>query len=354
MTMTSTMSANASTSCLSRYLTEIRRFPTLAPEQEQRLARRWTDERDERAAEMLVTSHLGLIVKIAHGFRGYGLPLAELVAEGNVGMMQAIARFDPDRGFRLSTYAMWWIRAAILEYILRSWSMVRLCTTPRHKRLFFKLRKLKSQLRAIEEGDLSPEIVTKIATQLDVSESDVVTMNRRMAGPDHSLNAPVAEDGDGQWQDWLVDPAESQETSLGNRQELEVRRTQLYQAMVHLSERERHILTERRLRERPLKLDELASHYGVSRERIRQIEERAFRKLQQAMGTAPTRDKARAPAVQPIFAPTPTPVPVAPATVTVRPAAPIERNWQRLPAAYPGAFVPQARQDWMQQPAIAG
>ena len=352
MTMTSTMSANASTSCLSRYLTEIRRFPTLAPEQEQRLARRWTDERDERAAEMLVTSHLGLIVKIAHGFRGYGLPLAELVAEGNVGMMQAIARFDPDRGFRLSTYAMWWIRAAILEYILRSWSMVRLCTTPRHKRLFFKLRKLKSQLRAIEEGDLSPEIVTKIATQLDVSESDVVTMNRRMAGPDHSLNAPVAEDGDGQWQDWLVDPAESQETSLGNRQELEVRRTQLYQAMVHLSERERHILTERRLRERPLKLDELASHYGVSRERIRQIEERAFRKLQQAMGTAPTRDKARAPAVQPIFAPTP--VPVAPATVTVRPAAPIERNWQRLPAAYPGAFVPQARPDWMQQPAIAG
>ena len=352
MTMTSTMSANASTSCLSRYLTEIRRFPTLAPEQEQRLARRWTDERDERAAEMLVTSHLGLIVKIAHGFRGYGLPLAELVAEGNVGMMQAIARFDPDRGFRLSTYAMWWIRAAILEYILRSWSMVRLCTTPRHKRLFFKLRKLKSQLRAIEEGDLSPEIVTKIATQLDVSESDVVTMNRRMAGPDHSLNAPVAEDGDGQWQDWLVDPAESQKTSLGNRQELEVRRTQLYQAMVHLSERERHILTERRLRERPLKLDELASHYGVSRERIRQIEERAFRKLQQAMGTAPTRDKARAPAVQPIFAPTP--VPVAPATVTVRPAAPIERNWQRLPAAYPGAFVPQARPDWMQQPAIAG
>lgn len=342
MAMTSTMSETASVSCLGRYLTEIRRFPTLAPEQELRLARSWSERRDERAAETLVTSHLGLIVKIAHGFRGYGLPLAELVAEGNVGMMQAIARFDPERGFRLSTYAMWWIRAAILEYILRSWSMVRLCTTPRHKRLFFKLRKLKGQLRAIEEGDLTPEIVAKIAQQLDVPESDVVIMNRRLAGPDHSLNAPVAEDGDAQWQDWLVDPAESQETNLGNRQELDVRRDLLHRAMVHLSERERHILTERRLRERPLKLEELAIHYGVSRERIRQIEERAFRKLQEAMGAVPARDKARPPAVPP------TPAPVVPWPVK-RP----ETEWIPPPAAYPGSYAPQARPDWMKQPAMA-
>jgi len=238
---------------------------------------------------------------------------------------------------------MWWIRAAILEYILRSWSMVRLCTTPRHKRLFFKLRKLKGQLQAIEEGDLAPETVATIARQLDVSETDVITMNRRMAGPDHSLNAPVAEDGDDQWQDWLVDPSESAETSLGNRQELDIRRNLLSQAMVHLTERERHILTERRLRERPLKLDELASHYGVSRERVRQIEERAFRKLQEAMGAVQVRPKAKPIAARPI-------IPVLPA----QPVASGDRDWDALAETYPSAFVPRLQQDWMRQPEIAG
>jgi RNA polymerase sigma-32 factor len=352
MAITSSMSEGSSISSLARYLQEIRKYPTLEPEQELRLARRWTEHQDPRAAEALVTSHLGLIVKIAHGFRGYGLPLAELVAEGNVGMMQAIVRFDPGRGFRLSTYAMWWIRASILEYILRSWSMVRLCTTPRHKRLFFKLRKIKGQLRAIEEGDLAPETVAVIARQLDVSETDVVIMNRRMAGPDRSLNAPVTEDGDDQWQDWLVDPSESVETTLANRQELDVRRVQLAQAMVHLSERERHILTERRLMERPKKLDELAAHYGVSRERIRQIEERAFRKLQQAMGITPVRAKAKPAPVQPIAA---APVHARPmlAPAALLPVEP-EDEWDRLPDAYPGSFVPRLPADWMHQPEIAG
>jgi RNA polymerase sigma-32 factor len=337
------MYEGASVSSLARYLQEIRKYPTLEPEQELRLAKRWTEHKDARAAEALVTSHLGLIVKIAHGFRGYGLPLAELVAEGNVGMMQAIARFDPNRGFRLSTYAMWWIRASILEYILRSWSMVRLCTTPRHKRLFFKLRKLKGQLRAIEEGDLAPETVATIARQLDVSEGDVITMNRRMAGPDRSLNAPVTEEGDDQWQDWLVDPSESVETKLGDQQELDARRVLLHQAMVHLSERERHILTERRLRERPLKLDELAAHYGVSRERIRQIEERAFRKLQQAVGMAPVRPKAKPAPMRPMVA-----------EPALRPIAAQEEEWDRLQDAYPGSFAPRLPADWMRQPEVVG
>ena len=291
-------SEGSSPNSLTRYLQEIRQFSPLTPEEELSLARRWATTRDRAAAERMVTSHLGLIVKIANGFRGYGLPLAELVAEGNVGMMQAVERFDPDRGFRLSTYAMWWIRAAILEYILRSHSMVRLCTTPAHKRVFFKLRKLKSQLQQIDDGDLKPDIVAKIAVQLDVSHSDVVTMNRRMSGPDQSLNAPIT--ADGEWQDWLVDHTPNQETVLADRQEHDERSTLLRRAMTQLSERERYILTSRRLIERPLKLDDLATHYGVSRERIRQIEERAFAKIQEALGLVPQRPRRT---IQPIYAP---------------------------------------------------
>ena len=263
MATRSTLSEGDSPDSFSRYLVEIHKYSTLTPDQEMSLARHWVATRDPAAAEQLVTSHLGLIVKIAKGLRGYGLPLAELVGEGNVGMMLAIERFDPERGFRLSTYAIWWVRAAILEYILRSSSMVRLCTTPHQKRLFFKLRKVKTQLQAFEEGDLSPEMVARIATQLDVSEADVVTMNRRLSGPDQSLNAPVTIDGDDEWQDWLVDQSPDQETVLGDRQELDERRALLAQAMTQLSEREHYILSSRRLRERPLKLDELASHYGV-------------------------------------------------------------------------------------------
>jgi RNA polymerase sigma-32 factor len=278
-----------STSSLTRYLREVRKYSTLAPDEELSLARRWVEDRDPRAAEQLAASHLGLVIKLANGFRGYGLPLAELVAEGNVGMMQAIERFDPERGFRLSTYAVWWIRATMLEYILRSYSMVRLCTTPRHKRLFFKLRKVKAELDAVEDGDLSPEMVAKIATQLDVSPGDVVTMNRRLTGPDQSLNIQVSPDGDADWQDWLVDETDNQEVVLGERQEFEQRRALLGRAMTQLDPREHHILSARRLSETPTKLDELASHYGVSRERVRQIEERAFAKLREAMGLAAPR-----------------------------------------------------------------
>ena len=279
----------SSPNSLTRYLQEIRHYSTLAPALELSLAQRWAAGRDRAAAEQLVTSHLGLIVKVANGFRGYGLALADLIAEGNVGMMQAIERFDPARGFRLSTYAVWWIRAAILDYILRSHSMVRVCTTPRHKRLFFKLRRIKHQLQAIGEGDLAPDIVARIATQLDVSHGDVVTMNRRLGAADQSLNTPVTADGDGEWQDWLVDPAPNQETVLAERQQLDQRRDLLRRAMTQLSPREHDILSARRLREPPLKLDQLATHYGVSRERIRQIEERAFAKLQEALGLVPRR-----------------------------------------------------------------
>ena len=326
------LSEGSSPNSLTRYLQEIRQYSTLAPERELSLAKRWAEGRDPDAAAQLVTSHLGLIVKIASGFRGYGLPLAELVAEGNVGMMQAIERFDPERGFRLSTYAMWWIRAAILEYILRSYSMVRVCTTPRHKRLFFKLRKIKAQLQAIGDGDLAPETVAKIATQLDVSHGDVVTMNRRLGGPDQSLNTPVTADGDGEWQDWLVDPAPNQEAVLADRQELDERRDLLRQAMTQLSEREHYVLSARRLRERPLKLDELAVQYGVSRERIRQIEERAFAKVQEALGLVPQRARRT---IQPIYAPD-----LGRPTAEFRP--------------YPAAYAPQARADWSKQPAMAG
>ncbi len=268
---------------LSRYLQEIRKFPMLLPEEEYVLAKRFREHGDLPAANKLVTSHLRLVAKIAMGYRGYGLPMGELVSEGNVGMMQAVKRFDPDRGFRLATYAMWWIRAAIQEYILHSWSLVKMGTTAAQKKLFFNLRKLKGQMQAIEEGDLSPENVRKIAEELDVAEADVVSMNRRLSSPDHSLNAPVRADGEGEWQDWLVDERDDQETELGEREELGRRRRLLSQALDSLNDRERHILTQRRLKDEPVTLEDLSQHYGISRERVRQIEVRAFEKLQKCM-----------------------------------------------------------------------
>ena len=271
---------------LSRYLQEIRKFPMLDADTEFMLAKRWTEHQDPDAAQSLVTSHLRLVAKIAMGYRGYGLPLSELVSEGNVGMMQAVKRFDPDRGFRLATYAMWWIRAAIQEYILHSWSLVKMGTTAAQKKLFFNLRKLKGQLQAIDEGDLSPEIVTSIATKLEVPESDVISMNRRLSSPDHSLNAPLRADSEGEWQDWLVDQEDTQEQKLGDREELGLRRDLLKNAMKTLNERERFILTERRLREEPVTLEDLSRKYNISRERVRQIEVRAFEKLQKAMRSA--------------------------------------------------------------------
>ena len=271
---------------LTRYLQDIRKFPMLQPEEEYMLAKRWTEHEDAAAAQKLVTSHLRLVAKIAMGYRGYGLPLSELISEGNVGMMQAVKRFDPDRGFRLATYAMWWIRAAIQEYILHSWSLVKMGTTASQKKLFFNLRKLKGQLQAIEEGDLSPENVRKIAETLSVPETDVVQMNRRLASPDHSLNAPLRVDGEGEWQDWLVDESDSQETRLGEQQELHRRRRMLAEAMGQLNERERFILTERRLKDDPSTLEDLSQQDGISRERVRQIEVRAFEKLQRAIRNA--------------------------------------------------------------------
>ncbi|MCB9957584.1 MAG: RNA polymerase sigma factor RpoH [Rhodospirillaceae bacterium] len=271
---------------LARYLQEIRKFPMLEPEEEFTLAKAWQDDGDVEAAHRLVTSHLRLVAKIAMGYRGYGLPLSELISEGNVGMMQAVKRFDPERGFRLATYAMWWIRAAIQEYILHSWSLVKMGTTAAQKKLFFNLRKLKGQLQAIEDGDLPKETVEKIATTLDVPEQDVVTMNRRLASPDHSLNAPLRSDSEGEWQDWLVDDQDSQEIALANREELTKRRRLLKSAMEHLNDRERHILTERRLRDNPTTLEDLSQQYNISRERVRQIEVRAFEKLQKAIKNA--------------------------------------------------------------------
>jgi RNA polymerase sigma-32 factor len=279
---------------LSRYLQEIRRFPMLSPEEEFVLAKRWREHGDTEAAHKLVTSHLRLVAKIAMGYRGYGLPVSELISEGNVGMMQAVKRFDPDRGFRLATYAMWWIRAAIQEYILHSWSLVKMGTTAAQKKLFFNLRKLKGQMKEIEEGDLAPESVKKIAKTLDVTEDDVVQMNRRLAAPDHSLNAPVRTDGDGEWQDWLVDPAESQETRLADSEELDKRARLLSDAMKTLNQRERHILEERRLKDEPATLEDLSQEYGISRERVRQIEVRAFEKLQKAIKAAAQREKLEA------------------------------------------------------------
>ncbi len=268
---------------LSRYLQEIRRFPMLEAGDEYMLAKRWREHNDLEAAHQLVTSHLRLVAKIAMGYRGYGLPLAELISEGNVGLMQAVKRFEPDRGFRLATYAMWWIRAAIQEYILHSWSLVKIGTTAAQKKLFFNLRRIKGQLQAIDEGDLSPEHVKKIATELDVPESDVVQMNRRLASPDHSLNAPVRGEGDGEWQDWLEDEGESQETRLAEDEEMTNRRRLLDSALKALNPRERRILVERRLQDEPTTLEDLSKAYGISRERVRQIEVRAFEKLQRSM-----------------------------------------------------------------------
>jgi RNA polymerase sigma-32 factor len=272
---------------LARYLQEIRKFPLLQQEEEYMLAKRWREHGDPEAAQRLVTSHLRLVAKIAMGYRGYGLPLADLIAEGNVGMMQAVKRYDPERGFRLATYAMWWIRASIQEYILHSWSLVKLGTTAAQKKLFFNLRRIKGRIQAIDDGDLSPENLKKIATELQVPESDVIDMNRRLAGPDHSLNAPVRTDSDvGEWQDWLVDDAEDQEQTLGAMEELGLRRDLLAAAMSHLTARERDIIEERRLKDEPATLEDLAQKYGVSRERVRQIEVRAFDKLQAQMKLA--------------------------------------------------------------------
>ena len=270
---------------LSRYLQEIRKFPMLSHEEEFMLAKRWLDNEDIDAAHKMVTSHLRLVAKIAMGYRGYGLPLAEMISEGNVGLMQAVKKFDPDKGFRLATYAMWWIKAAMQEYILHSWSLVKMGTTAAQKKLFFNLRRMKGRLKALDEGDLSQENVAKIATELKVAESDVVSMNRRLSGPDASLNAPVRTDGDGdgEWMDWLVDESDSQEVVLAEEDELLKRREMLSQAMTSLNDRERHILTERRLKENPLTLEELSVDYGISRERVRQIEVRAFEKLQKAI-----------------------------------------------------------------------
>jgi RNA polymerase sigma-32 factor len=270
-------------SSLSRYLEEIRRFPMLEPEEEFILAKRWQEQGDTEAAHRLVTSHLRLVAKIAMGYRGYGLPLNEIISEGNVGLMQAVKRFDPDRGFRLATYAMWWIRAAIQEYILHSWSLVKMGTTAAQKKLFFNLRKLKGQMQAIDEGDLPPETVQAIAERLDVTETEVIEMNRRLEGGDRSLNVPLRVDSDTDWQDWLVDEAASQETTLADADEFDHRMSLLHRAMAVLNERERHILTERRLKDEPTTLEELSGEYGISRERVRQIEVRAFEKLQRAI-----------------------------------------------------------------------
>jgi RNA polymerase sigma-32 factor len=268
---------------LSRYLEEIRRFPMLEPQEEFMLAKRWREHGDRDAAHKLVTSHLRLVAKIAMGYRGYGLPIGEVISEGNVGLMQAVKRFEPDKGFRLATYAMWWIKASIQEYILRSWSLVKMGTTAAQKRLFFNLRKAKSRISALEEGDLKPEQVQSIAKRLGVTEKDVIDMNRRLAG-DSSLNAPIRAEADsGEWQDWLVDERDNQETTLAASEEMGNRRKALGQALDVLTDRERRIFEARRLAEEPITLEELAAEFGVSRERVRQIEVRAFEKVQQAV-----------------------------------------------------------------------
>ncbi|HEY8695979.1 MAG TPA: RNA polymerase sigma factor RpoH [Rhizomicrobium sp.] len=271
---------------LSRYLSEIRKFPLLEPEQEYMLAKRWREHEDSEAARQLVTSHLRLVAKIAMGYRGYGLPVSEIVAEGNVGLMQAVKRFEPDRGFRLATYAMWWIRAAIQEYILRSWSLVKMGTTAAQKKLFFNLRKAKTKINAIEEGDLTPEHTKEIARKLAVSETEVTNMNRRLSGPDSSLNAPLRSESESEWQDWLADETLDQETRMAEAEELGERHDLLSAALGELTERERDIIQARRLRDEPETLEELSQKYGVSRERVRQIEVRAFEKLQHQMKRA--------------------------------------------------------------------
>jgi RNA polymerase sigma-32 factor len=267
---------------LARYLAEIRRFPMLEPEEEYMLAKRWREHEDPQAAQKLVTSHLRLVAKIAMGYRGYGLPIGEIVSEGNVGLMQAVKRFEPERGFRLATYAMWWIRASIQEYILRSWSLVKMGTTASQKKLFFNLRKAKSKISAFEEGDLTPEHVQKIAHRLGVSQQDVIEMNRRMAG-DSSLNAPLREEGEGEWQDWLVDDSSDQERVLVEQEESDNRLVALRGALTVLNPRERRIFEARRLSDDPVTLEDLSTEFGVSRERVRQIEVRAFEKVQSAV-----------------------------------------------------------------------
>ena len=269
---------------LSRYLSEIRRFPMLDPHEEYMLAKRWREHGDRDAAQKLVTSHLRLVAKIAMGYRGYGLPIGEVISEGNIGLMQAVKRFEPEKGFKLATYAMWWIRASIQEYILRSWSLVKMGTTANQKKLFFNLRKAKSQISALEEGDLRPDQVKVIARKLGVTEQDVIDMNRRLGG-DSSLNAPIrqAGEGSGEWQDWLVDDSTSQETLLADQEESSNRLDALRGALTVLNDRERRIFEARRLREDPATLEELSTEFGVSRERVRQIEVRAFEKVQQAV-----------------------------------------------------------------------
>jgi RNA polymerase sigma-32 factor len=281
---------------LSRYLTEIRKFPLLSPEDEYMFAKRWKEHADSESARRLVTSHLRLVAKIAMGYRGYGLPVSEIVSEGNVGLMQAVKRFDPDKGFRLATYAMWWIRASIQEYVLRSWSMVKMGTTAAQKKLFFNLRKAKNNIGAIEEGDLTPDHTATLADQLGVPETEVTEMNRRLSGGDASLNAPLRSESESEWQDWLADDTADQETRLAERQEMGDRHELLVNAMKDLTDRERDIIQARRLQDEPATLEELSQKYGVSRERVRQIEVRAFEKLQRGMQAAMTTAALPAPA----------------------------------------------------------
>ncbi|MGO8801044.1 MAG: RNA polymerase sigma factor RpoH [Roseiarcus sp.] len=290
----------AGESGLSRYLAEIKRFPMLEPQEEYMLAKSWREHGDRDAAQKLVTSHLRLVAKIAMGYRGYGLPIGEVISEGNVGLMQAVKRFEPEKGFKLATYAMWWIRASIQEYILRSWSLVKMGTTASQKKLFFNLRKAKSRISALEEGDLRPDQVATIATRLGVPEQDVIEMNRRLGG-DASLNAPLREEGEGEWQDWLVDESASQESNLADREESDVRSRALQQALSVLNDRERRIFQARRLAEEPVTLEELSAEFGVSRERVRQIEVRAFEKVQAAVkaGVALAQIPAHAPPALP-------------------------------------------------------
>jgi RNA polymerase sigma-32 factor len=269
---------------LQRYLSEIRKFPMLAKDEEYMLARRWREHEDPQAAERLVTSHLRLVAKMAMGYRGYGLPIAEVISEGNIGLMQAVKKFDPEKGFRLATYAMWWIRASIQEYVLRTWSLVKMGTTAAQKKLFFNLRRMKNKMQAVEDGDLRPEQLEDISTKLGVSETEVINMNRRMSGPDASLNVQIGgEEGGAEWQDWLASDEDSQETVLARNEEYDARMELLTTAMAKLNEREQKIIRERRLKDNPTTLEDLAEEFQVSRERIRQIEVRAFEKLQDAM-----------------------------------------------------------------------
>jgi RNA polymerase sigma-32 factor len=285
MAKMNTLPSVSSEGGLQRYLQEIRQFPMLQPEEEFMLAKRWREHGDRQAAHKLVTSHLRLVAKIAMGYRGYGLPIGEVISEGNVGLMQAVKRFEPDKGFRLATYAMWWIKASIQEFILRSWSLVKMGTTASQKKLFFNLRKVKGQIQALEEGDLRPDQVTEIARRLGVPQEDVISMNRRLSG-DASLNAPVRFDTEGEWQDWLVDESEDQEQTLARGEESAMRHEMLSEAMQKLTDRERRVFEARRLRDDPVTLEDLSQEFGVSRERIRQIEVRAFEKVQKAVKAA--------------------------------------------------------------------